>query len=284
MSNPSGAKRRGDKPTREIFDMPSVNSADGTTIGYDISGRGPLLIAVAGATQYRAVDPGTAHLASLLAADFQVVIYDRRGRGASSYTEPYAVAREVEDIAALITAHGGRACLYGMSSGAVLALEAAAALGDRVEGLVLYEPPIDPARSAASYEADRSAMAALEAQGKGEDMLVDFLSSVMPPEALDGFRASSGWPAFAAVGKTILHDYSVLAGARATDAPPERWADISAPVLVLDGDKSFAFMKSGADWVSGGLRNVQRRTLAGQDHGVAPDVLAPILVDFLKQR
>lgn len=263
--------------------MPSITSADGTQIGYDISGTGPLLIAVAGATQYRAIDPGTAHLASLLAPHFEVVVYDRRGRGASGYSGPYAVAREVEDIAALIALHGGRASLYGMSSGAVLALEAAAALGDRIEGLVLYEPPIDPSRSPASYEEDRAEMAALEAEGRGEDMLVGFLSAVMPPEALEGFRASPGWPAFASVGKTILHDYSVLAGARAADAPPPRWAGISAPVLVLDGDQSFPFMKAGADWVASGLSNVERRTLAGQDHGVAPEVLAPILVEFLRR-
>ncbi len=263
--------------------MPSIISADGTPIGYELTGSGPLLVAVPGATQYRAIDPGTSELARQLAGAFTVLVYDRRGRGASGDTAPYAVAREVEDIAALIAANGGTASLYGMSSGAVLALEATVALGERVTGMVLYEPPIDPARAADSYEADRAAMAQLADAGRHEDMLVDFLSAVMPQEALDGFRHSPGWPAFAAVGKTILYDYSVLAGARTGDAPPERWAEISAPVLILDGDHSFPFMKAGADWVSKGLRNVERRTLAGQDHGVAPDVLAPILVEFLKR-
>ena len=262
--------------------MANVISGDGTRIGYDLFGSGPLLICVAGATQYRAVDQeGTPALARLLAPHFTVLIHDRRGRGESTDTAPYAVAREVEDIAALIAAHGGEARLFGMSSGAVLAVEAAASLGDKVKGLVLYEPPIDPARSAKDYRDDHAAMAELAREDKAEEMMIRFLEAVMPPEALDDFRQSPIWPAFAAVGLTLEHDYRVLAEARQGDDPPERWAGITAPALVLNGDQSFDFMQAGADWVARGLPRAERRTLPGQDHGYDPKVLAPVILEFL---
>ena len=201
--------------------MAQVISRDGTRIGYETHGSGPLLVTVAGATQYRGIDPeGTPGLARQLAGDYTVLIYDRRGRGESTDTWPYEVAREIEDIEALIDANGGSARLFGMSSGAVLALEATAALGSKVKGLVMYEPPIDPERSSESYQSDHRDMAALAAENRGEDMIVNFLFDIMPPEVFEGFRNSPSWPSFAAVGLTIEHDYRVLADARATDDPP----------------------------------------------------------------
>src|SRR5690606_10919121 len=229
--------------------MPHVTSKDGTRIGYHTAGEGPLLITVAGATQYRGIDPeGTPGLALVLSYNYTVLIYDRRGRGESGDTWPYEVAREIEDIEALIDANGGSAYLFGMSSGAVLALEATAALGSKVKGLVMYEPPIDPERSSESYQSDPRDMAALAAENRGEDMIVNFLADIMPPELFDGFRKSPSWPTFAGVGLTIEHDYRVLADARATDDPPTRWKSIAVPVLILDGDASFTFMRPGADW------------------------------------
>jgi pimeloyl-ACP methyl ester carboxylesterase len=106
--------------------MNQVLSKDGTTIAFDRSGQGPALILVGGAFQYRAIDPPTAQLAALLAEQFAVFHYDRRGRGDSSDTLPYAVAREVEDLEALINEAGGSAFVFGMSSGGALALDAAA--------------------------------------------------------------------------------------------------------------------------------------------------------------
>lgn len=261
--------------------MASTTSKDGTHIGYEIHGSGPLLICVAGATQYRAVDPDeTPALARLLAGDFTVLIYDRRGRGESGDTAPYAVEREIEDIAALIAANGGTARLFGMSSGGVLALEAAAQLGAEIEGLVLYEPPIDPEKSAEAYQRDHAEMAALGAQGKAEEMMVSFLGAIMPEEALTDFRNSPAWPAFASVGRSLEYDYRVLAGAREQDMPPPRWRRIDAPVLVIDGAESFPFMKQGADWVASGLPHAERRTLAGLDHSYDPQILAPLITRF----
>jgi pimeloyl-ACP methyl ester carboxylesterase len=265
--------------------MPHITSRDGTRIGYHTVGSGPLIVAVAGATQYRAIDPkGMPGLSETMASEFTTLIYDRRGRGESTDTWPYAVAREVEDIEALIDAHGASAYLFGMSSGAVLALEAAVALKDKVRRVVMYEPPIDPAKSSSDYRADHKTMAKLAAEERGEDMMAEFMSAVMPPEAVADFRQSPAWPAFAAVGLTIEHDYRVLADARASDRPPERWQGLETPVLILDGDASFPFMRAGADWVASGIPNVTRMTLAGQSHDFDPKVVGPEVARFFRQR
>ena len=120
--------------------MPTVTSRDGTTIAYSKTGNGPTLILVSGATSFRAFDPSQQALADLLADQFTTIAYDRRGRGESGDTQPYATEREIEDIAALIAANGGHAFVLGFSSGAVLALEATAA-GLPIDKLVMYEPP-----------------------------------------------------------------------------------------------------------------------------------------------
>ena len=117
-----------------------AESADGTKIAYDRQGSGPPLIVVDGALCTRSAN-SKPDLAARLAPAFTVYSYDRRGRGDSGDTKPYAVEREIEDIAALIERAGGPACLYGHSSGASLALEAAAELGDRVAGLAMYDAP-----------------------------------------------------------------------------------------------------------------------------------------------
>lgn len=120
--------------------MNTVQSNDGTTLAYDIYGSGPPLIYITGASCFRNFVP-VLQDAKAFAKEFTVYNYDRRGRGNSTDTQPYAIAREVEDIAALIDVAGGKACLYGHSSGAVLALEAALRLGDKVDKVVLYDPP-----------------------------------------------------------------------------------------------------------------------------------------------
>jgi pimeloyl-ACP methyl ester carboxylesterase len=122
--------------------MTKVVSNDGTQIDYDTRGQGPAVILVDGAMGYRTLGFGN-QLADLLAEHFTVYAYDRRGRGQSGNTMPYALEREAEDIEALIDAAGGSAFLYGISSGACLALEAATRLGAKVKKLALYEPPYD---------------------------------------------------------------------------------------------------------------------------------------------
>ncbi|HEX6756361.1 MAG TPA: alpha/beta fold hydrolase [Mycobacteriales bacterium] len=114
--------------------METVTSADGTTIAYDRLGEGPAVVLVSGGSVDR---QSNAPLAELLAPDFTVFNYDRRGRGPSGDAETYAVEREFEDLAAAVAAAGGTAGVYGASSGAVLALRAAAA-GVPMAGLALW--------------------------------------------------------------------------------------------------------------------------------------------------
>src|SRR5215216_3966998 len=123
--------------------MRTVTSEDGTTIAFDRSGKGPALILVGGAFEQRAMDSETAQLAALplLAQHFTVFHYDRRGRGASTDTQPYALEREIEDIEALIDEAGGEAFVFGISSGAALAFEAAIKLPGKIKKLAMYEPP-----------------------------------------------------------------------------------------------------------------------------------------------
>jgi pimeloyl-ACP methyl ester carboxylesterase len=119
--------------------MPTVKSKDGTIIAFDRQGSGPPLILVDGAMGSRAGGPS--ELAALLSKDLTVYTYDRRGRNESTDTQPYSVQREIEDIEALVDEGGGSAFVYGISSGAALALEATARLGGKVRGLALFEPP-----------------------------------------------------------------------------------------------------------------------------------------------
>ena len=260
--------------------MPTLISKDGTTIGYEAKGSGPVIIMVAGATQYRAIDQTTPRLIDQLSDRFTLVNFDRRGRGESSDTTPYAVAREIEDIEALVDAFGGRAGLYGMSSGAVLALEAGAALPGKVTSAMLYEPPIDVAQTSADAWKQHSEMAALAERGQAEEMMSQFMGAFMSPEDLAGFKQSPTWPGFAAVGGTIEHDYRIMAEATDGDRHPTRWQRIDVPVLVVNGDSSFPFIDAGAAWVAAGVPGAQRHVLAGQGHDVSVAAIAPVIAEF----
>ncbi len=261
--------------------MPQVTSADGTTIGYETHGSGPLVVFVSGATQYRALDHETPGLVTILAQKFTVLLYDRRGRGESGNTEPYAIAREVEDIEAVINAQGDTAMLYGMSSGALLAIEAAAALPEKVSRVACYEPPVNVDQPREEAFAEVAKMEGFKARGDGAGAMSAFMTSIgTPPEQVEGFKASPAWPAFAAVGTTIAHDMRIVAETSKDDMKA-RWRGVSQPVLVINGDASFAFMAPGADAVAAALANASRHTLPGQDHGPDPEVIAPVLLDFL---
>lgn len=268
--------------------MPAVSSKDGTTIAYTKTGFGPALIVVTGATAFRGFDPNLQILADLLAAQYTVINYDRRGRGESEDARPYdpasAPAREIEDIAALIEMAGGRASLLGFSSGSVLALEATAA-GLPVDKLVMYEPPFVLPGAAFPPPAP-DYVETLTRFGAGDDKDAApayFMQSVgMPPEAIEGARHSPIWPLMQSIGPTIAYDGQVMFDAYYTAHEfPARWQKVKQPVLVLNGDASFPFMPMAADAVAAELPNASRKTLAGQDHGPKPDVMAPVLREFL---
>lgn len=268
--------------------MPTVTSRDGTSIAYTTTGKGPALIIVTGATAFRALDPSLQELADLLADEFTIINYDRRGRGESGDNGPYdpasAPAREIEDIAALIEATGGRASLLGFSSGSVLALEATAA-GLPVDRLVMYEPPfILPGQDFPPPAGDYVETLTRFGAGSDKDAApAYFMQSLgMPPDAIEGMKHSPVWPLMQAVGPTIAYDGQVMFDAYYTAAKfPARWQKAAQPVLVLNGDASFNFMPAAADAVAAELPNATRQTLPGQDHGPKPEAMAPALREFL---
>jgi pimeloyl-ACP methyl ester carboxylesterase len=260
--------------------MRAVTSKDGTSIAFDQAGRGPALILVHGAFMHRALDPQTAQLADLLAPHFTVIHYDRRGRGESGDTQPYAVQREVEDLEALIDEAGGSAFLYGISSGAALAMEAAFQLDGKIKKLAMYEAPYysDEAARQAWEEYRRQLRESLSADRRG-DAAALFLRLVgMPTDQVDEMHREPWWAAFEAVAPTLAYDAAVLGEDRAV--PVDKAANVAVPTLVMNGSASEAFMYDTATALAKAMPNAQHRTLEGQTHAVSPEVIAPVLVEF----
>jgi pimeloyl-ACP methyl ester carboxylesterase len=258
--------------------MEKVTSRDGTTIAFDRSGEGPPVILVGGAFQHRQIDPQTARLSQFLARDFTVFHYDRRGRGDSGDTPPYAIDREVEDLAALIDEAGGWANVFGMSSGGVLALEAAAR-SPLITKVALYEPPFNPEESArAASEAYTEQLTSLLAEGRrGDAVALAMTTFGAPAEVVAGMRKAPVWPIFESVAPTLAYDNAIMGDG---SVPVERMASVTAPTLVIDGGASPALMRSAAQALADVLPDARRRTLEGQTHDVAPEVLAPVLAEF----
>ena len=262
--------------------MTTVTSKDGTKIAFDQAGQGPALIIVDGAIEYRAFAQGLAQLVALLASHFTVINYDRRGRGESGDTPPFAVEREVEDIDALIDAAGGSAFVYGISSGAALAMEAAITLGPKIQKLAMYEAPYNsdaPARQV--WREYRQQLTEALAAGRNGDAMVLFMRLVgMPADHVPGMRQSPEWPLFEAVAPTLAYDAAALGDEAAV--PVERAALVAVPTLVMNGGASFPFMHTTATALAEAMPQGQQRTLEGQTHDVAPEVLAPVLVEFFR--
>lgn len=257
--------------------MSTVISKDGTSIAYTVSGQGPALILVDGAMCFRAFGPMTP-LAAQLASDFTVYTYDRRGRGESGDTLPYAVDREIDDLQALVEAAGGTPFLYGISSGAVLAVAAAARI-PAFRKLALYEPPLalDGAMQlgAAEYKAQ---LTPTLAEGRRGDAIALFMTRVgVPPEVIAGMRQSPAWPIFESVAPTLAYDDAILGDSLV----PVQWASaVSIPTLVMDGGASPDYMRQAAHALADAIPNAQYRTLPGQTHEVDPAVIAPELKAF----
>jgi len=265
--------------TRSGEGMMTVTSKDGTTIAYQRRGSGPALIVVDGALCSRAFGP-SADLAAALAGSFTVYTYDRRGRGQSNDTAPYSPAREIEDLDALIDAAGGTAAVLGLSSGAALALEAAAA-GSRMAAVLAYEPPYvhDAGEGSGDhYEAQLKQLLADGDRGGavayfmrdmvGAPRAVVFLMRVMPQI----------WRKLKTSAPTLPHDAAVMSGFR---IPRARFASIRIPALVMNGSKTDARLKNAAGAVARTIPSSQHRELAGQTHNVKAAVLAAAAMAFL---
>ena len=264
--------------------MKIVTSKDGTTIAFDQSGKGPALILVDGALQYRAFDQGMAELAELLAAHFSVIHYDRRGRGDSGDTHTYELAREIEDIEAVIDAVGGSAFLYGISSGAALAMEAAVALPEKVKKLAMYEAPYnDDQQARKSWKEYRRKLKELVTAGRAGDAVGLFMMLVgMPEEQVEGMHQHTMWPLWEAVGLTLVYD-AVAMGEDAS-IPTKQASRVKMPALVMNGSESYPFMHATAKSLAAAMPHGEQLTLQGQTHEVSAEAIAPVLIEFFEKR
>jgi pimeloyl-ACP methyl ester carboxylesterase len=255
--------------------MDTVTSKDGTTIAFDRLGEGAPVILVSGGSTDRMAN---APLATLLANDFTVFNYDRRGRGPSGDTPPYAVEREVEDIDAVIGAAGGTAFLYGTSSGAALALEAAAS-GLPVTKLALWEPPFIIDENARPPADQVEQYGKMIAEGRRGDAVEYFMGKVvgMPPEFVTQARNAPWWAAQEALAHTLAYDATIMGD---YSLPVDRAASVTVPTLVMAGGASFPFMHQTAEALAKSFPHGEIRTLEGQSHDVAPEAMAPVLKEF----
>jgi pimeloyl-ACP methyl ester carboxylesterase len=250
-------------------------SRDGTSLAYERAGQGPAVVLVSGAMSTGAtVRP----LAAALSDRFDTVVYDRRGRGESGDTAPYAVEREVEDLAALIETVGGEAALYGVSSGGALALEAAAS-GLPVRRVAVYETPFavheDGVKERAEYTAHLT-----EALGQGRrgDAVELFLRLTgLAEEMIQRARQSPMWAGLEAIAPSLAYDNAVMGDGL---VPSARLASITVPVLSVAGGASPAWMREAAQVVAETAPRGTYRSLEGQTHMADPTVLAPVLAEF----
>ena len=262
-----------------------TRSRDGTTIAFERLGDGPSVIVVGGATCDRA---RTRPTAKELAKRFTVFNYDRRGRGDSGDTTPYAVEREVEDLEALIAEAGGTAFVYGHSSGAGLALHAAAARGLPITRLVLHEPPFVPdgegeRRIPREYAEN---LRALLSEGRRGDAVESFMTTVrMPQEMVDGMRRGPGWAGLEEIAPTLAYDSEVMGDlSRGGTIPADLLGAVTVPALVLVGEASLAWMIDIGRRIADAMPKGRHVVLKGQEHVVAPEVLAPVLIEFFADR
>ena len=265
--------------------MSTVRSSDGTSIAYERSGDGPALILVDGALCQRGMGPSRP-LAKLLAPNFTVYAYDRRGRGESGDTRPYSVEREVEDIAALVDEAGGSAFVYGISSGAALALDAAARVPG-IQRLATYEPPfvVDPDGNVVADDyADRlEHHLAVDARGKAVEQFLRHVG--MPTLMVKAMRLMPVWKKLKAVAHTLPYDFAIMGDTQYGRAlPRERWTQVKVPVLAMAGGKSPEWMRNGSEQLVEVLADARHRVLDGQTHMLKAKVVAPVLVDFFSTK
>jgi pimeloyl-ACP methyl ester carboxylesterase len=253
-----------------------VTSADGTILAYESTGDGSPLVLVGAAFCGRMASASGTPLAALLVHRFTVLSYDRRGRGDSTDSPPYAIEREVEDLAALIAAAGGSAYVFGNSSGGLLALDAVVA-GLPIEKLALYEPPIvlDPERSK-SFEVLASKLDEAVAEGRRDDAVELYFTQVaqMLAPAVAQMRKAPMWQGLEAIAHTLSYDLRITARGAAR---LERLSSMRVATLVLDGGASPPWMHDAARTLAEALPGSKHQTLEGQTHAVDIQVLANAL-------
>jgi pimeloyl-ACP methyl ester carboxylesterase len=257
----------------------TATSADGTAIVFDRSGTGPVVVLVHGAFTGRS-HPVLAEVARTLAPWFTVINYDRRGRGGSGDTRPYAVQREIEDLAAVIEAAGGTAMVFGGSSGAALALRAAARL-PAVTRLALWEPPyhVDPGAPDLPHDFASRLTALVEAGARGEAVeLFMVRAAEVPADLVGAMRADPSWQEMEELAHTLAYEAEVMGPGNIL--PVDTAASIKQAVLVLNGQDSPAWMRNAGTALAHAVPGAAHRVLHGQAHGVSAHALAPELLEF----
>ncbi len=256
--------------------METITSKDGTKLAVDVSGSGPAVVLVSGGSVDRGSNAG---LAGVLCSDFTVYNYDRRGRGDSGDTLPFAVAREIEDIEAVIGLAGGTAHLYGSSSGAGLALEATAA-GAAVDKLVLWEPPynLDPEGRPPADSVEQ--LDRMIAEGRRDDAATFFMVDMvrLPAEFAAYARTQPWWEGQKAIAHTLAYDARAMGD---YSIPTTTAARVTRPTIILTGGASFPFFRPTAEALVAAMPDARTEVLDGQEHNVDPAILGPAMKRFL---
>jgi pimeloyl-ACP methyl ester carboxylesterase len=256
--------------------MRNVISKDGTPIAFDQSGEGPPIILVVGAFN----DSSTgAPLAAQLSEHFTVFNYDRRGRGASGDRTPYAIEREIEDLAALLDEAGGSSSVFGYSSGAILTLKAAAS-GLALSRLALYDPPFLVGDGTPQRAQEISVrLTELISSGRRGDAVELFQTEMVgiPAEIVAQLRQAPFRPALENIAHTLVYEATLLGD---MSGLAKQLPSITVPTLVISGGNNQARMGSAAQTLADALPNAQHRSLEGQTHDIVPAVLAPVLEEF----
>jgi pimeloyl-ACP methyl ester carboxylesterase len=260
-------------------------SADGTVIAYSQLGSGPPVVLVDGALNDRALNGPNPRLAKVLAEQFTVFTYDRRGRGESGDTSPYAIEREVEDLEAVIEAAGGSAFVYGISSGGALALEAARSLSS-IGKLALFELPFVTDDSRAAIPSGWvEHLERLTSGGQPGAALGYFFTAgvALPRIFVLMMRLMPAWSKLKALAHTLPYDARLIAdNGQGRPLQAARWANVTIPTLVIAGGKSPAWMQNAMGDLAAALPNAEHRTLERQSHIVKPAALAPVLDEFFQ--
>lgn len=259
-----------------------VTSADGTRIAYDRQGFGPPVILIAAAMQFRAFDPTTVEMAAALASHgFDVVNFDRRGRGESPADAPITLEQTIDDLRALtdhvLDGTDEAVALFGSSSGGSIALAAAAA-GVPVSRLALFEVPLDAdggSQGAEFADGLRERIAAGDRVGTMEFYMRD-----MPAEWLAGAKASPAWPTMLEVSPSLQADAESLEWSQS--APRAKLLrGVTQPTLVFVGEQTLPIMTAAAESLVASMPNARSRVVAAANHAFEPSAMALAIAEFL---
>jgi pimeloyl-ACP methyl ester carboxylesterase len=254
--------------------METAKSADGTVIAFDQAGDGPVLIVSVGAFCTRR----TFFAPPELTREFTVVTFDRRGRGDSGDTEPFAAEREYEDLAAVAAATGSvPPFIFGHSSGAAIALRAVAA-GLPAAGIVAYEAPFQNGDAPQPSVDPAAHIRELVGAGRNREAVLFWMRDVvrMPAQAVAGLADAPWVTGLEPLARTLPYDLAVTAGG----VPAAELAKIAAPVLIIGGAGSPAWFRRSVAEQAAAVPGAQLLMLEDCDHNVPPEVITPILVSF----